>query len=217
MRHPFMRLVLLALLLSASTARAADLTPWVLRGQALESDYEKTATDSSISGTSFLDLSSGSGFQAALEYRRNRVLGWEVSVGQLDIDATSRFSRLVPISFDPLVLVEQVTVSDLGTIALRPVTAGPLFHFPAGRLVDVYLGPFLGAAIFDVNADMPERDLELIYGAKLGAEVQLGSSNWALGIELRHLQVDHETLERDLYRDIDVQTLGVGLSYHLPN
>jgi len=183
----------------------------------LESNYSKTSTDSSISGTSFLDLSAGSGFQAALEYRRHRFLGWEFSAGQLDIDATSRFSRLVPISFDPLVLEEQVTVSDLGTIALRPVTVALLFHVPAGRLVDLYLGPLLGVSIFEVNADMPERDPEATYGGKLGAEVQLGRGNWALAIELRHLQIIHEGVEHDPYRDIGLQTVAVGLSYHLPD
>ncbi len=216
MRYPFTKVVTLALLLGASTARTATSASWVVRGHLLESDYSKTSTDSSISGTSFLDLSAGSGFQAALEYRRHRFLGWELSAGQLDVDATSRFSRLVPISFNPLVLEEQVTVTDLGTIALRPVTVTLLFHAPAGRLVDLYLGPLLGVALFDVPADMPEREPEATYGGKLGAEVRLGRGNWALGIELRHLQIIHEGVERDLYRDIGLQAVAVGLSYHLP-
>jgi hypothetical protein len=37
-----------------------------------------------------------------------------------------------------------------------------------------------------------------------------------LSIDLRHLQVVHERLERSLYRDIGLQTIGVGLSYRFP-
>lgn len=215
MPQPFTRLVILALLLGASTTRTATSAPWVVRGHALDSDSTKTSTDSNISGTSFLDLSTGSGFQAALEYRRSRFLGWEISAGQLDIDTTVGFRRLVPISFDPLVLEEQVTIVDRGTIALRPVTVALLFHVPAGRLVDIYLGPLVGVSLFDVGAEMPERDPEATYGGKLGAEVQLGRGNWALGLELRHLQIIHDGVERDLYRDLGFQTVAVGVSYRL--
>jgi hypothetical protein len=179
------------------------------------SDYTKTSTDSSLSGSAFRELSAGSGFQAALELRRNRRFGWELSASQVDIDVVAGFRRLVPVSFDPLVLEEQVTFFDAGPIALRPVTAALLVHAPLGR-IDLYVGPLVGVSFFNVDGDLPDRDPELTYGAKAGADVRLGHSKWALSIDLRHLQIVHETLERDLYRDIELQTIGVGLSYGFP-
>lgn len=210
MRHRYATLTTLALVLCCSPA--AHSGPWILRSHGLASDYAKTSTDSNISGTSFLELSGESGLQMALELRGDRRFGWELSAGQLGIDAASGFSRLVPVSFDPLVLEEQVTRFDAGTIALRPLTAALLWHAPLGRL-DVYIGPLAGVSFFDVGADMPDRDPELTYGGKVGADVRLGEGAWAVSVELRHLQVVHDAVERDLYRDIGLQSVGLGLSY----
>jgi hypothetical protein len=195
-----------------STGHSAS---WVLRGHGLASDYTETSTDSSISGTSFLELSAQTGFQVALERRSGRRLGWELSAGEVDIDAVSGVRRLVPVSFDPLVLEEQVTRFDAGPLALRPVTAALLVHAPLGRF-DLYIGPLAGVSFFGVGRDQPDRDPEFSYGGKAGVDVFLGRSNWALSIDLRHLQVVHEAQERDLYRDIGMQTIGVGLSYRFP-
>ena len=213
MQHRNTTLTILALVLCCHAAHSA---PWILRGHGLASDYAKTSTDSSISGTSFLELSGESGLQVAFELRGDRRFGWELSAGQLGIDATSGFSRLVPVSFDPLVLEEQVTRFDAGTIALRPLTAALLWHAPLGRL-DVYIGPLAGVSFFDVGADMPDRDPELTYGGKVGADVRLGQGAWAVSVELRHLEVVHDAVERDLYRDIRLQSVGLGLSYGFPN
>jgi hypothetical protein len=193
---------------------AVHSATWVLRGHGLWSDYRKTSTDSSIGGTSFLELSARSGFQVALERRSGRRLGWELGVGELGIDAVAGFRRLVPVSFDPLVLEEQVTLFDVGPIALRPVTAALLVHVPLGKL-DLYLGPLAGVSFFGVGHDLPDRAAEFTYGGRAGVDVLLGRGNWALSVDLRHLQLLHETLDRDLYRDIGLQTIGIGLSYRL--
>jgi hypothetical protein len=211
-RRYIIALITTLILGSPSATHSAS---WVLRGHGLSADYTKTSTDSSVSGTSFLELSAQSGFQVALERRSGRRLGWELSAGELDIDVVSGHRRLVPVSFDPLVLEEQVTLFDAGPIALRPVTAALLVHAPLGRF-DLYIGPLAGVSFFGVGRDLPDRDPEFTYGGKAGVDILLGRSNWALSIDLRHLQVVHERLERSLYRDIGLQTIGVGLSYRFP-
>ena len=214
MRRQPPRLAIFALLLGG-TAGAAGAAPWALRSQLLTSDYTKRSNDSSVSGLAFLELSAEQGFDLAFEYRPRRAVGWELSVGQLAIDATPGFSRLVAVSFDPLVLEERVTLGERGTIALRPLTGALLFHLPAGRHLDLHVGPLLGVALFDVDGGLPDRDPEFAYGGKVGAEVRLGQGPWALSAELRHLQVVHEGVERDLYRDIGLQTVGFGMTYRL--
>jgi hypothetical protein len=214
MRRLTPRLATLALLL-CGIAGAGRAAPWTVRSQLLTSEYTKRSTDSSISGISFLELSAEQGIDLAFEYRPRRAVGWELAVGQLAIDASPGFSRLVAVSFDPLVLEERVTLGDRGTIALRPLTGALLFHLPAGRHLDLHVGPLLGVALFDVDGGLPDRDPELAYGGKLGAEVRLGQGPWALSAELRHLQIVHEGVERDLYRDMGLQTVGFGVTYRL--
>jgi hypothetical protein len=43
--------------------------------------------------------------------------------------------------------------------------------------------------------------------------VRLAGSPWAAGVEVRHLEILHDTLERDLYRNIQLTTVALGVSY----
>lgn len=199
--------------LGGPTFASSAPEPWMIRAQAMTSDYTKTSTDSNISGTNFLELSASSGFQIALEFRPRPRLGWELAVGQLTLDAKSGFSRLVPISFDPLVLEQEVTIHDRGTLNIRPLTLALLIHTSMDRRFDAYMGPLIGATFYDANIDMGDRDPEPAYGGKGGAEMRLRDSAWSVGIEVRHIEIVHDTLDRDLYRNIGLTTAGIGLSY----
>jgi hypothetical protein len=215
MDKPSMRSLFLILLAATALPLPASAQRWTLRGQALDFDYRETGSSSAISGTSFLELEGGSGLQASAEYRRSRRIGWEVAAAQLDLDTTAGFTRLVPISLDPLVLEPQTTLTGRGTLRLRPLTGALLVHPPVGERLDLYLGPLLGVTFFSVGDEADDRDPELTYGGKLGAELRLGDGRWGVGLEVRHLQIDHESTERDLHRDIGLQTVGFGVSYRL--
>ena len=211
--------LLVVALVIASTCGAAHAAEtaqgWSLRGQAMSTDYEAHDLDSSISGTSYLDLSGDSGFQLAAEYRGRPRIGWELSAGEVVLDSLSRSGRIVPISFDPLVLEEQITVTGRGSLAVRPIAAALLLHPWLARRVDAYAGPTIGVALFDAQGDARERDPEPLYGGKVGVEVRLGTGRWSAGLELRHLEILHERLERDLYGNLGLTTAGLTVSYHL--
>lgn len=212
MRHWYATPAAIVVLLTSLNVDAAGAAPWAFRAHALTSDYTKNSNDANVSGVALLELDAGAGLQAAFEVAVSPRFSWELSAGSLGLDATSGFSRLVPISFDPLVLERQVTMSDAGTLELRPLTAALLFRAPLGRLT-LSIGPLAGVSFFDAPADLPDRDAELTYGGKVGADVRLGSGPWAVSVEVRHLQIVHEGTDRDLYRDIGLQTVAVGFSY----
>lgn len=209
------RPVVLALVIASACgpAHAADASRWSLRGQALATDYEAHDRDSSISSTGYLDLSGDSGFQLGVEYRGRPRVGWELSAGEVVLDTTSRVGRFVPVSFDPLVLEEQITVTGRGSLAVRPIAVALLVHPWVGRRVDAYAGPTAGVALFDPEGDARERDPEPLYGGKVGVEVRFGSGPWSGGLEVRHLEILHERLERDLYGNIGLTTAGITLAY----
>ena len=208
-------LIVVVICLFAPSIVQALSNRWSVRGLALGADYTKKASDSSVSGTSYLDLSGGPGFQLGVEFRPRSRAGWELSAGELTFDATSKVGRVVPISFDPLVLEERITVVDTGELVVRPITLGVLIHSSTARAFSVYGGPLIGVALFDVNVDGGERDPELLYGAKVGADVRLGRGAWAAGVEARYVEIAHDTHEHDLFRDLELTTLGVGLVYHI--
>jgi hypothetical protein len=84
------------------------------------------------------------------------------------------------------------------------------------RPFDLYLGPQIAWVSYDV--DVPEaqdRESEFAYGAKLGAELRLGSSPWSVGLELRHVETLHELIEHDLYGNFGIDTAALVVGYRL--
>ena len=211
------RVILLLVLgsLPAGRSEAVDLSRWTLRLQASAADYSRTQRNSYGLGVTYFELSDGRGFNVAGEYRVRPRFAWEASFGQLALDAYYRSARVYPISFNPLVLGEETTVSDSGNLTLQPLLIAALFHPLRQNRVDVYGGPVVGLVLFDVDvADLQERDPELSYGGKVGVVVRLGS-RWSDSLEGRHLEVVHESLERDLYGDLGLTSASLGLAYHL--
>lgn len=198
-------LVLLGLLVLSAPVRAAG--PWVVRVEGGTTDYSSRTFTSYQSDTTELRLDRGTGFGVAAEYRPSPLIGVELSLSQIDIDADWNQYR-----FNPRRLL---VASDSGTFSLRPLAAALLFHPSRGR-VDFYLGPQLAWVDYKINVDgPPDRDSELAYGGKLGLEVAIGDSPWAVGASYRYMDVQHEGMERDQYTGIRLNLISAALSYRL--
>jgi Outer membrane protein beta-barrel domain len=204
--------------LAAASPAAAEPGRWTLRGRALATDYEKRLVSGSLSGRTELDLDGGSGVELAAEYRSSPRVGWELSVGQLSLDGDLRLVSTRLVSVDPFVLEDVTFFRDHGDFVLRPVAVSFLFH-PLGegeRRFDLYLGPQVAWVSYDVDiSSAQDREAEAAYGAKLGAELRLGSSPWSVGLELRHLETLHEAIEHDLYGTLGIDAAALMLAYHL--
>lgn len=197
--------VFLGLLVLSAPVRAAG--PWVVRVEAGTTDYSSRTFSSYQSDTTELRLDRGTGFGVAAEYRASPLIGVELSLSQIDIDADWNQYR-----FNPRRLL---IASDSGTFSLRPLAAALLFHPSRGR-VDFYLGPQLAWVDYKIGVDgPPDRDSELAYGGKLGLEVAIGDSPWAVGASYRYMDVQHEGMERDQYTGIRLNLISAALSYRL--
>lgn len=210
-----------ALLLAGLTALptmsvAAEPTRWTMRGRALVSDYENRFTTAYFDNRTELDVDQGRGLEFAIEVRPNSRVGVELSVGRMSFDAALRNIRTVPgPSTNPREFQEIVTFSDEGDFVMEPISLSLLFHVLRDRPVDLYFGPQAAWVRYDVGVEAQEREAELAYGAKLGAELRLGDSPWSLGLELRHIETIHESLDRDLYGNIGLNVAAFSLAYHL--
>src|SRR6266545_3620277 len=213
------RNVILALVvvpaLVGSTASEAAAADWAVRLEGLRSYYSSRTFTSYFSGSNELTLDDGNGFSLAGEYRANRWLGLELSWSQIDLDASWRSFETRPISFNPLVLSQVTIASDSGVFSLRPLTFGVLVHpLRRGRL-DLYVGPELSWVEYHIGlTGPPDRDSELAIGGKVGLEAELGRSPWSAGVAYRHIEVQHEGMERDQYTGLGVGALSAVLTYH---
>jgi hypothetical protein len=210
-------LLLAGLAVIPEPAAAAEPSRWTMRGRALVSDYENRFTTSYFENRTELDVDQGRGLEFALELRPNSLVGVELSVGRMSFDAALRDIRTEddPSSSNPRDFRDVVIFSDEGDFIMEPVSLSVLFHVLRDRPVDFYLGPQAAWVRYDVGVEAPEREAELAYGAKLGAELRLGGSPWSLGLELRRLQTIHESLDRDLYGNIGLNVAALSLAYHL--
>jgi hypothetical protein len=220
MASSFCRRALAGLLLVTAMAAAAPAVAepgrWTLRGRALATDYKKRLVSGTQSGRTELVLDGGSGLELAAEYRSSPRVGWEVSVGQLSLDGDLRVVATRLVSVDPFVLEDVTLFTDHGDFVLRPVAVSFLFHPLGERRFDLYLGPQVAWVSYDVDiSSAQEREAEAAYGAKLGAELRLGSSPWSVGLELRHLETLHEAIEHDLYGTLGIDAAALMLAYRL--
>lgn len=207
-------LAFLGLVLLSTASRAQ--TGWTLRVEGGTTDYSSRTFSGFLSGFSELSLDGGKGFGVAGEYHVSELLGVELSLSQIDLDADWREVQIRLISTNPPVVGEVEVASDSGSFSLRPLAATFLFHpFHQDRL-DFYLGPQLAWVDFqtDVNGP-PDRDSELAYGGKAGLELALGGSPWSAGVTYRYLDTQHEGMEHDQYTGIRLNVVSAVLSYRL--
>lgn len=212
------RAAALLLLVSISAAPAmAQPERWTLRASVLGTDYQKRLVSAFSLGRTELELDGGTGLEIAAEYRPSRLVGWELSVGRLAVDAELRSIAYRLISFDPFILREEVTFSSEGDFRIEPIAVALLFHPLRDRRFDLYVGPQVAWVRYNADLDgAADRDDEPGFGAKLGAELRLGEdSPWFLAVELRHLQIPHDTLEHEIYTDIGIQTAALVFGYHV--
>lgn len=193
-------------------AQAEDASRWTFRFRGLGSNYDHQFTSAYFT-TTRLDVDQGQGFELAAELRQNRFLGWELAVGQLSMDARLNTTQLRPVSFDPLVLREETIFSSTGDFRLTPISLSLVFHPLQQRRWDVYIAPQVAWVRFDPRIEGAQaHEAEAAYGGKIGAELPFGSS-WSLGLELRHLEIPHESVDRDLYGDIGLDVGSLVFAY----
>lgn len=213
----FARLASLLLVVSISTAPAwAQPERWTLRAGLLGTDYQKRLVTGGSLGYDELVLDGGTGFEVAAEFRPSQHIGWELSLERLNVDArlrgfANRFSGNPPTFHSELVFESD------GTFRIEPIAVALLIHPLRARRFDLYVGPQVAWVLYDTSVDgVPDRDPEPGFGGKLGAELRLGEgSPWSLALELRHLQIPHETLEHEIYTDIGIQTAALVVGYHV--
>lgn len=206
------------LMVSISAAPAmAQPEGWTLRAGVLGTDYQKRLVSAFSLGRTELELDGGTGFEIAAEYRPSRLIGWELSVGRLAVDAELRNIAYRVVSFNPFVLGEEVTFSSEGDFRIEPIAIALLIHPLRDRRFDLYVGPQIAWVRYNADLDgAADREDEPGFGAKLGAELRLGEgSPWSLALELRHLQIPHDTLEHEIYTDIGIQTAALVFGYHV--
>jgi opacity protein-like surface antigen len=200
--------------LAVSTASKANAEPWALRLEGLRSDYSSRTSSSYFSTSQELTFDGGNGFSLAGEYRPNRWLGLELSVSQIDLDASFRQVEIRPISFNPTVLREFTVASDSGSFSLRPISFGALVHPLRPGRFDFYVGPQVSWVLYDIGLNgPPDRDAEVAFGGKAGLEINFGQSPWSAGLGYRHLEVQHEGTDRDQYTGIGLDLISAVLTY----
>jgi hypothetical protein len=214
----FVRTASLLLLISISTAPAwAQPERWTLRAGILGTDYHKRLATEYFGNVTELVLDGGAGLEVAAEYRPNRIIGWELSLGRLDVDATRRDFVTRVISFDPFVSRIELRSEDNGDFRIEPIAVALLFHPLPARRFDLYVGPQVAWVLYDIDVDgAQDHDPEPGYGGKLGAELRLGEGTpWSVALELRYLQIPHKGSDRDIYTDIGIQTAALVFGYHV--
>lgn len=204
--------VCILLLSAAAPVAAADHPTWTLRLRGLSSDYKHDFVSSYFT-TSHLQIDNGTGYEAAVEIRPRKHLGFEIGFGSLEFDANAWTTQVRPISFDPLVLEEVTIFEDSGHFEMQPFTFALMIHPSTSSRFDWYIAPLLAWARYDVKVESQEREDDFGYGGKLGLEYVLGRSPWGLGIEYRHLELVHETTDRDQYGDVGLNIGALIVSY----
>ena len=208
----------LLLMISIGAAPAwAQPERWTLRAGLLGTDYQKRLSTSYFSSSTEIVLDGGTGLEIAAEFRPNRIIGLELSLGRLAVDATRRDFVDRVISFDPFVIRRELVFEDNGDFRIEPIAAALLIHPLRARRFDLYVGPQVAWVRYNVDLDgTSDREAEPGFGGKLGAEMRLGeSSPWSVALELRHLQIPHESTDRDIYTDIGIQTAALVIGYHV--
>lgn len=209
-------LALLLLVAVSASARAAEPPRWTLRVSGLGTDYEKDLGTSYFSTTSRLHLGEGQGYELAAELRQNRLIGWEIAVSRLEMDADYTVTQLRPVSFDPLVFREETIFASTGDFRLQPISLGLVFHPVDRRSFGLYIAPQVAWVRFDPGIEgAQEHDDEPAFGGKIGAEFSLGASPWSLGLELRHLEIQHESQDRDIYGNMGLDVGSLVFSYRI--
>jgi Outer membrane protein beta-barrel domain len=208
----FLRNLLLLTLTAASSVAAADHPTWTLRLRGLSSDYKHDFVFA-YTTTSHLQIDNGTGYEAAVEIRPRKHLGFEFGIGSLDFDANTWTTQLRPISFDPLVLEEVTIFEDSGHFEMQPFTLALMIHPYTSSRFDWYIAPLVNWTRYDVRIESQEHEDDLGYGGKLGLEYIFGRSQWGLGVEYRHLELVHETMDRDQYGDIGLDVGSLIVSY----
>jgi hypothetical protein len=208
------RVSLLGFLLLTPSVAHAGSPLWTARLEAGSAQYSSHGFNSYGDFTSELSLDSGYSYSLAAEYRPTPHVGLELSIGAVNLDASWRELRIVPVSFNPLVLGQVTIASDTGTLALRPLNLGLLIHPVLRDRFDFYVGPQIGRTDFHLGLQgPPKRDPEWTIGGKAGFEGRIPRSAWSAGLVYRFLDTQHEGIEHDSYGGLGIHLLSVVVSY----
>ena len=184
-----------------------ELSPWTVKTHlAITGSQEVFEVEQSSSDSSNAHL----GFGAAVEYRLNQRLGFELGASGArtpDVEGTSNGQRF-----------------NYGDgPGFYPIWAGVNFHLLKNDRLDVYAGPRVAFVQFsdfelEVSGQQVEYtvDDDFAWGATIGVAYRLGGGNWALSAELTYLDVDMEVSEKGgavTNVGFNPTTLGLGLAY----
>lgn len=203
--------LLFALFLATPLHAAGE---WVLRLEAGATAYSQESFAGYLIGYDRLELDGGMALGLAAEYRASEHFGVAVSWSRLRLDAQWQRVEYRPDPADPTVPLATTVAAHSGDLTLQPLGIAAYWHPLRHPRFDLYLGPQLAWVPFSVGVEgAPDRDAEWAYGGELGGEIRLGDSPWSVGLTFRHLEVQHDGAEHDLYTGMGLELYSAVLSY----
>lgn len=207
-------LFLSSVLILPCCAAAAD---WTVRLEAGATNYSRDSLSAFSLGYSELVLDGGYALSLGCEYRRNPLVGFEVSISRIALDAEWREFRIQGAGDPPLPEVVLVA-SDSGEFALQPIALTAKFHVFRAPRSDLHIGPQVAWVTYDIALEgAPQRKSEPAFGIKAGWDWRPTESAWSVGLSYQYLDVQHEGVEHDQYTGLPIQVIALGLSYRFEN
>lgn len=195
-------------------ATAAD---WTLRFEAGATNDPKDSRSAYSLGSSELTLDSGYLLAVGCEYRLNPLVGFEVSLSRMALDAEWREFEIVGVG-DPPQPESVLVASDSGEVALQPIGLTAMFHVLRTSRSDVYIGPQVAWVTYDIALKgAPDRESEAAFGVKIRWDWRPEDSPWSVGLSYRYLEAQRDDLERDVYTNLPIQAVALGVAYRFGN
>jgi len=218
--------VLAVLMFSAPSMAGADAGDHVLRFslcyfEPTGSTYTWLNPEVMPGATSQIDTepTSSFGFAIDYEYRYSDLLGIGVAVARTE--AEMEISHMVAVQYPP---------HYTGDLTMVPLTLSPQFHLVKSEALDLYCGPLLGYVFYGelktedygrgTNAYSVKN--EFTYGALVGLDVPLGSTNWLFTSSVRYVKTKADIDEpyqhvEDMNAQIDIDPIiiqaGIGYTF----
>lgn len=200
----------LVMLVTANWAGADDAVPRVaVRVQGAWLNYRDDNPVHTGEGAvdSRLDFGSATGVEVGVELRPWRLLGIEIATAYVPFGV--RETDFIHHYTEPIVEKSR------SRFHFRSLSVGLDFHIPAGKRVDIYLGPTHGRLIyggrnhFGEGDDLDPHDA---FGAVVGVDVKPGTGPFAFTASVRYFRspLSGQLVGPQTY--IDVYLVGAGLS-----
>ena len=187
---------------------------WIARFFGVRLDPDDDSIDQSrirpdgLLERSVLQLESGVGAGAGLEYLFNERVGLEGTV------------MFVPLGSKLFFDIDVDWAEDEDDTDMLAFLIGPNFHLTPDKNVDFYIGPFIGIAdlssvSFRVLGETQNRslDADTVFGVQLGLDIPFGQGGWAVHLGARYFDMTVETEEEGPEIAADPLGFEVGFAY----